>query len=112
MSRSEGYELSVNGKTNEITNGAGSEEHEYEAPDVTVSSVQYDQAEDALYITVTTENTASDVHLKTNGMTEGASFAISTMDKQEVTQDVVKKEAVEVPVIGTQGDFVYLNAAA
>ena len=111
MSRSEGYELSVNGKTNEITNGAGSEEHEYEAPDVTVSSVQYDQAEDALYITVTTENTASDVHLKTNGMTEGASFAISTMDKQEVTQDVVKKEAVEVPVIGTQGDFVYLNGS-
>lgn len=109
LSRSEGYELSVSGKANEVTNGKGSETKEFTIPSVQVTPVAYDQAANALYVTVKAEGVNGDIHLKTTGMTGGASFAISTMQKVQHTQEVITKEAVETPVIGERESFIYLN---
>lgn len=109
LSRSEGYELSVYGRNNLITNMKDSLDQIPAFAKVTITKPSYDLLKVAFYSTLTAENVNGDLRITANGYTEGASFAIAK-EQDVVTEDMVPVSTkVETPIIGTEGDFVYLN---
>lgn len=106
LSRSEGYELSVSGKTNAYSNGADSWDVAPSAMHVTIGSKTNIGVSTEMPVTAT--NVDGDVTLKVK-TSKGASFA-SVSTKKE---DYVGKEYVTVPVLkkvyASDGEKVQLN---
>jgi len=81
LARSEGYELSVNGKTNLITNGQNNFEGEFKAADVTIGAITLDLTNNGNYFDITAQNVEHDITLQGNDFPAGAAFSISTIEK-------------------------------
>ena len=85
LSRSEGYELSVTGKSNELSNGLGNENETpiTQSVDVSKTSLSYGATiPAAAVVTVTGTNVTSDVTIKVTGAAAGAASALSVTETQ------------------------------
>lgn len=105
--RSEGYELSVGGKTNLVTNGEGSQEGTPESADVTISPITLDTDKNGNYFTITAKNVTHDIILKGSDFPEGAAFCLSSMKKVPEKIQVPVYTAVKSPVMAVPGSYVY-----
>ena len=110
LSRSEGYELSVTGKTNDITNGAGSENIEKDEQIVNVGSLQRDSTNNAWTFKVIGKNLTGDVHISVSSA-EGAEFVATSTTEEPCEIEVTEKTEVKTPVIGTKDTQVILNGS-
>lgn len=107
LSRSEGYELSVNGKSNTITNGKDNYEGEYQAAEVEIGKISFDTQKNGNYFAVTARGVVHDIVLQGIDFPEGASFALSTT-KRVPEKLVVPVYSTETkPVMAAAGTFVY-----
>lgn len=109
LTRSEGYELSVSGKTNYISNGKDSWQVNGSSMQVKIGTPTYSGSTQSIDTTIKGIDVDRDVILKIK-TGEGASFAsvYKTTEQYEATEVVVTP--VEVPVIGTAGDDILLNS--
>lgn len=108
LSRSEGYELSVTGKTNEITNGKGSENVDRDEQMVTISGPDEESASSGWSFKVIGRNLTGDVHVTaTSG--EGAEFVSTSFTEEPCEIEVEDKTEVKTPVIGVKDTQVILN---
>lgn len=105
--RSEGYELSVGGKTNLVTNGEGSQEGTPESADVTISPITLDTDKNGNYFTITAKNVTHDITLKGSDFPEGAAFCLSSMKKVPEKIQVPVYTTVKSPVMAVPGSYVY-----
>lgn len=111
LSRSEGYELSVNGKENLFTNGQNSYQEINHAPSLTITVPVYHNAQRALYSTLTADGEAAEFHIEGHDMEQGASFAVSEWVKVTEAIQVPYRVEVTSPVIGVRDSYVYLNGS-
>lgn len=109
LTRSEGYELSVNGRTNLLTNGETNYEGEYPTPDVTLKEMPLDADHNGNYFEVTGRNVAHDVTLQGVDFPKGAAFGLSAMKKIPEKIVVPIYSTVTKPAMATEGAFVYRN---
>ncbi len=111
LSRSEGYELSVTGKKNFISNGKGSWDVTPSTMSVSVGTVTFDGKSQSANTVITGTDIDSDVTLRVK-TGEGASFVSVYTDTEEyeATETIVTPK--EVPVIGTEGSYVTLNGTS
>ena len=107
LARSEGYELSVNGKTNLITNGQNNFEGEFKAADVTIGPITLDLTNNGNYFDITAQNVEHDITLQGNDFPAGAAFSISTIEKVPEKITVPVYSIIKKPVIATTGAFVF-----
>lgn len=107
LARSEGYELSVNGKTNLITNGQNNFEGEFKAADVTIGAITLDLTNNGNYFDITAQNVEHDITLQGNDFPAGAAFSISTIEKVPEKITVPVYSIIKKPVIATTGAFVF-----
>lgn len=107
LSRSEGYELSVNGKTNIMTNGKDNYEGEYETADVEIGKISFDTQKNGNYFTITARDAVHDIILQSMDFPEGASFAISAVEKVPEKLVVPVYSTVTRPVMAAAGTFVW-----
>ena len=108
LSRSEGYELSVTGKTNEVTNGKDSQNTEKDTQMVTVGSLTEDNAKNGWTFSVIGKNLTGDVHISASSK-EGAEFVATTLVEEPCEIEVEEKTEVKTPVIGVKDTQVILN---
>lgn len=107
LTRSEGYELSVNGKTNAITNGKDNFDQAYESADVTIGKITMDDTRNANYFEVKAENVTHDITLKGMDFPEGAAFELSTVEEVPDKILVPVYTTVQKPVAAKAGSYVY-----
>ena len=110
LSRSEGYELSVTGKANDITNGKDSYLDTSDLPEVTISDKVWDKVSNYFYVDVTGKNVTGDIHIKASGLEGNPKFAVSKKTKEKYTTTVTENVPTEVPVIGEKGNYIFLNS--
>lgn len=107
LARSEGYELSVNGKTNIITNGRNNYEGEYQTADVAIGKITLDMVGDGNYFDITAHHVDQDITLQGIHFPEGAVFEQSTSEKVPEKIMVPVYSTVLKPVMAAAGTFVY-----
>ena len=107
LARSEGYELSVNGKTNSITNGRDNYEGEYQEADVAIGKITLDMVGNGNYFDVTAYQADHDITLHGIKFPEGAVFELSTSEKVPEKITVPVYRTVLKPVMAAAGTFVY-----
>lgn len=107
LARSEGYELSVNGKTNLITNGQNNFVGEFQAADVTIGQITLNLTNNGNYFDISAQNVEHDITLQGNKFPSGAAFSISAIEKVPEKITVPVYSIVKKPVIATTGAFVY-----
>lgn len=111
LSRSEGYELSVTGKKNFITNGQGSWQTAPSSMEVSIAPASFDGKTQSVNTAISGSDIDRDVTLRVK-TGEGASFASVYTDTEEYNATETIVTPVEVPVIGTEGTYVTLNGAS
>lgn len=110
LSRSEGYELSVTGKANDITNGKDSENTDRDEQMVTVGGLSEDSPNNGWSFNVVGKNLTGDVHISaTSG--EGAEFVSTSLVEEPCEIEVEDKTEVKTPVIGVKDTQVILNGS-
>ena len=107
LTRSEGYELSVNGKTNTITNGRDNYEGEYHEADISIGKITLDMVGNGNYFDVTAYQADHDITLHGIKFPEGAVFELSTSEKVPEKIMVPVYSTVLKPVMAAAGTFVY-----
>lgn len=107
LCRSEGYELSVSGKTNFITNGQTNYEGEYQAADVSVGKISLDTANRGNYFDITAQNVEHDIILHGIDFPAGAAFAVTKIEKVPEKITVPVYSTVTKPVMAAAGAYVY-----
>ena len=106
LSRSEGYELSVTGKTNQVTNGAGSYVAAPSSMSVSIGSITYKP--NGMEMPVTATGVDRDVQLEvTTG--KGASFATVSKKKETYKTNEYTTVPVEKIVLGGENERIQLN---
>ncbi len=107
LTRSEGYELSVNGKTNLITNGQDNYEKEYQTADVTLGSITLNTEKGGNYFEIKAENVDHDITLQGMKFPAGAAFEISTIKQVPEKIKVPVYSTTQKPVMAVPGSYVY-----
>ena len=107
LARSEGYELSVNGRTNVITNGRDNYEGEYHTADVAIGKITLDTVGNGNYFDITAHQVDHDLTLQGIQFPEGAVFELSASQKVPEKITVPVYRTVIKPVMAAAGTFVY-----
>lgn len=111
LSRSEGYELSVSGRTNLVTNGEDNQETELESADVTISPITLDIDKNGNYFTITGKNVTHDLTLTGLNFPQGAAFELSTIEKVPEKIQVPVYSTIKKPVMALLGSPVFKDGA-
>lgn len=107
LTRSEGYELSVNGKSNLVTNGQTNYEGVHGALEVSLGDITLDSTKNGNYFSVTLKSGEHDVILKGIDFPKGAALGLSVVERVPEKIVVPVYDTVTKPIMALAGAYVY-----